>query len=307
MKAILQGERSHYTEMKKAYNAKEMEIRRLKRENLNIKSEIQSCNKLLERGEQLSSNHTKIYITQLESDKHKLEMQLISMEQKLIDMSKQQKMHWVETILTSTSKESRDLKDKNYILLREKTSLADSHARVLKDLAKARLDGIKLKSLLGRIVVEHKLEIDENNYCDIGIEDEVFENLKVEPFEMIDVDDFIDERSIKPEDESISGVLNESTIILLGGRDRLGNAIPPAKFIEENKENAIISPVKSVKTEVSPPSPLKEKIVHFSNNVETKFIDSTKEAFEASQEARKKKPAFTVKRIIIPSKAPKTS
>lgn len=39
--------------MKKAYNAKEMEIRRLKRENCNIKQEIQACSNLFKRSDQV--------------------------------------------------------------------------------------------------------------------------------------------------------------------------------------------------------------------------------------------------------------
>lgn len=343
MKKILQGERSHYLEMKKAYNAKEMEIRRLKRENFNIKSEIQSCSNLLKRGEQMSSTHTKIYVSQLENDKCNLETQLKSMEEKLIDISKMQRMHWVETFLTSASKDSRDLKDKLYILLREKTSLADNYSKTQKELAKSRLDSIKLKVLLGRIVDEFKIKIDERNFADIGIDEGVFENLKSEQYQDIDMEDSINE--IKHE-ESVNEMLNESTIVLLGGRDKLGNALPQVKQIdlikqekvevkeisgneiivnkvplndelpvnvkniEVDKENSSFQlPLSSSSPIVTKDTknilPLKDKVVKFSTNVETKIIDSTKEEFKQSQEARKR-PAFTVKHIKILPRKPQT-
>ncbi|XP_070492402.1 putative leucine-rich repeat-containing protein DDB_G0290503 [Chironomus tepperi] len=418
MKKILQGERSHYLEMKKAYNSKEMEIRRLKRENLNIKSEIQACSNQLKRGEHLSSNHLKIYVSNLECDKKNLENQLKMMEERLIDLAKDQKMHWVETVLTSSSREARELKDKNYVLLREKTALADNHSKTLKELAKMRLEGIKLKSFLGRIVDEFKIKIDETKYDDLDIDEGIFENLRLEQYESLDS---YDTNGSKQQNEESNDMLNESTIVLLGGRDKLGNAVPSIKEndlrsqllanvfgpsnpnetnygsgrayaftkefykpVEEDvdmytkdpvptklscKTNAVnsrfgyiktenqqsssdkkaeisklsyhkpkfdgklksLSDVKQEKVEPAikddisaindkensaypsfvfpksePQLPLKTTTLQFSCKVDTKVIDSTKEGYEQSKEARKK-PAFTVKRIIIPSKIPKNS
>lgn len=336
MKRILQGERTHYLEMKKAYNAKEMEIRRLKRENLNIKSEIQLLNNQLKRGEQLSSNHTKIYITNLENDKQNLETQLKRMEERLADLANEQKMHWVESVLTSASKEARDLKDKNYVLLREKTSLADNHSKTLKELARARLDSIKLKVLLGRIVEDFKIKIDETNYYDLDIEEGVFDNLKVEEYEPYDQPNSFGNIEETTENEA-SGMLNESTIILLGGREKLGNAIPkieepvkpcdieeknqhvtvkleqvtsyiePANDFEiktEDKENSSLATqyVPPIKEEAKPKvqSPLKCKSIQFAKTNDSK--DGIKQSTELQ-----KKPTFTVKRIVIPSKSSKTT
>lgn len=417
MKKILQGERSHYLEMKKAFNAKEIEIRRLKRENLNIKSEIQACSNQLKRGELLSSNHLKIYVSNLECEKKNLESQLKMMEERLTDLAKEQKMHWVETVLTSSSREARELKDKHYVLLREKTALADSHSKTLKELAKMRLDGIKLKSLLGRIVDDFKIKIDETKYDDLDIDEDIFENLRLEQYAALDS---VDLSENKQEKDDSNAMLNESTIILLGGRDKLGNAVPtiresdlvkpknvfgPSNSNEVNygsgkaysftrefykslksdddlytkdpvstklcsgssnsgrqledikpenlqsspnkettplfsfqipktevnmcnakltssiklekvnnevksstsdKENAASSNLSKLVPKPEVQLPLKNKTLQFSNKVETKVIDSTKEEYEASKEARKK-PAFTVTRIVIPSRIPKTS
>ena len=71
----------------------------------------------------------------------------------------------------------------------------------------------------------------------------------------------------------------------------------------KDKENATSSNM-IPKSEVQ--SPLKAKSIQFSSSVETRVIDSTKEGYEQSKEARKK-PAFTVQRIIIPSRIPKQS
>ncbi|KAG5674482.1 hypothetical protein PVAND_004450 [Polypedilum vanderplanki] len=321
MKKILQSERNHYLEMKRAVNAREMEIRRLKRENLNIKSEIETCNQLLKRGEQVASSHTKIYITQLEADKQNLQRLLRESEEKLLDVLNEKKLHWVESVLTATTKESRNLQDKNYVLLREKTLLADNHSKILKDLSKARLDGIKLKVLLGRIVDEFNIKINESHYSDIGVEHEIFENLQLADYSTNDSIQSLNKFEEEEENVSIkdAGELNESTIILLGGRERLGNAIPKKEIPEniilkntEEKENELKNPhvpfmidIKQEPIEVKK-SPLQEKSVQFSSNITTKVIDKTEEEFKASNEARKK-PAIIVKRIVIPSRPRKVN
>ncbi len=53
MKEILQKQNQTYLDMKKSYNCQKMEIRRLKRENVNIKQEIQACSNLFHRADQV--------------------------------------------------------------------------------------------------------------------------------------------------------------------------------------------------------------------------------------------------------------
>lgn len=349
MKMILKGERQHYLEMKKAYNSKEMEIRRLKRENLNIKSEIQACTNQLLRGEKLSKDQMRTYISSLEINKQNLEKELKQMQQNLIDLAGEQKMHWVETVLTASSKEAREMKDKFYVLLREQTNLTDAHHKALKELAKVRLDGIKLKVLLGRIVYDYKLKINESQYDDLDVDETVFENLKLEDCEAFEPNEINDEKVDKPDDSS--AMLNESTIILLGGRERLGNAIPnvqkPTKNfldkmpvekdfertglasstmkvelksddtfefekasvkLENAKENLPAAANKSsppevaIKTEVQ--STLKIPASVNKNSLEAKnpIKAEPTQSLSGSQQQQQKKPMFTVKRIVIPSK-----
>jgi hypothetical protein len=225
MKKILQNERIHYLDMRKAFNAKEMEIRRLRRENLNIKAEIQSCSSLLNRSDSLVLQNLKLQVAQLEGEKKTLETQLKEMEMRLIDMSKEQNLRWIETMMTSASKEVREMKDKVFVLMREKNSVIDNCSKTMKDLSRAKLEIVKYKTLLGRIVDEFKVKIKPEKYFDIGVSEEFLDNLKSDD---MDVDD--QEESIKNDEEmnedSITENLNESTIELLGGRVKLGNALP---------------------------------------------------------------------------------
>lgn len=320
MKVILQGERAHYLEMKRSFNAKEMEIRRLKREAMNIRTEIQTCSSLLMRGEQIAIQTLSTHVSQLQSDNKRLQNLLASTEKKLIDLAqKTPSLGWIESVISTANNETREINDKLFKLMVDKTSLADNLSKNQRELAKARLDCVKFKILLRRIVDKSNLELCQNDFLDIGLDEEVFEGLKINPLESLDEQMDLSNCS--------SFQLSESTVELLGGRERLGNVIPlpvPAAekstdkpkddSVNENKENLrniIKEHQQAAKTPIAPPKPFhrsnpspkleKERTVKFSNSVETKVIDSNQEQFEESKQARKRQ-AVIVKRIVIPSK-----
>lgn len=364
MKTILQGERTHYLDMKKSFNAKEIEIRRLKRENFNIKQEIHACSSILVRGEKIAIQSLSTQVSHLQNENRKLESLLFSTEKKLIDLAQERNLGWIESLMTTANNESRELKDKLLSVMVEKTSLADNLYKSQKELAKARLDCVKFKILLGRIIETNNVRINEKDFLDIGIDHEKMENLKVERFESLDLSDRIEHEPSQKIDDSAA--LNESTVVLLGGRERLGKFAssppPPMSPVKLNcnispdvdKENlgleltaasslansfmkspvkpprainAMKSPAKpshvkdvpfkqpesslSVKTPTKPlqavellphlPKQVVEKVVAFSNSVESKVIDTTLEQFEQPKETRKR-PGIVVKRIVIPSK-----
>lgn len=319
MKSILQGERFHYLDMKKSFNAKEMEIRRLKRENMNIKKEIQSCSNLLARGEQVVIESLTTRVNQLQNDNKNLEKFLAESERKLIDLAEMKNMGWIETMMTTSNNESREARDKLFNLMVQKNALADNFSKTQKELAKVRLDCVKLKVFLTRIIESNNLNINERDFLDIGLDEEVLESLKVEQLENTNEDESLESTASIFGGES----LNESTINILGGRDRLGNfVLPSVKPKEENSVKRETSPEAEKENQASPEfkvseigvaksSPLKplqsiqplekEKIVTFSAVVESKVIDSTKEQFEESKQARKRA-GVVVKHITIPSK-----
>lgn len=313
MKVILQGERSHYLEMKKSYNAKEVEIRRLKRENMNIKQEIETCSSLLMRGEQIAIQALSAQVSQLQCENRRLEGLLEANQKNLIDLANEQNLGWIDSLLSTASSETRDLKDKQVTLMMQKTLLAENLNKIQRELAKARLDCVKFKMLVARLLDANSIQFNPYDYFDIGLDDDVLESLKTEEYEAL---------SDPNETINNSDVLSESEIVLLGGRKRLGPLISPPTPAREvvsrsedeaavNEEN-LLNQIKSetVKTPTkSPAKPLKqlqpcmEKAVKFSKVIESIVIDSTQEQFEQSKQARKRQ-GIIVKRIIIPSKAP---
>lgn len=321
MKIMLQGERAHYLEMKKSFNAKEMEIRRLKRENMNIKMEIQACSDLLLRGEQIEIQTLSTQVAQLMNDNKRLENLVASTELKLFDLAKKTpSLGWLESVLSTANNETRRLKDELFQLMVEKSSLADNVKKNQRELAKTRLDIVKFKILLGRIVVKNNLQLSEHEFIDIGLDLEVFEALKIEQFEALQEQD-------QATGDYSSYQLSESTIELLGGRERLGNVIPPPlpvpvavnhliddqKDEGDNKEN-LRNLVKEV--EAAPRSPVRVTNSSLLVKLSPKIVreEKTEEkplktrAIDMNQEqVPRKRQGLVVKRVVIPSKtAPKT-
>lgn len=337
--------------MRKAFNAKEIEIRRLRRENLNIKSEIQSCSSLLNRGESLVLQNLKLRVAQLEGEQKTLEALLKEMEMRLIDISKEQNLRWIETMMTSSSKEVREMKDKIFVLTREKNSVIDNCSKTMKDLSRAKLDVVKYKTLLGRIVDEFKLKIKPEKYSDIGVSNEFLDNLKFDEIEDESMDQSVKMEEEDMNDSSIAGnlnELNESTIHLLGGREKLGMAVPDKNEISfkniasssraEIDDGTLDRAFKNTETSsgFAENSSLKnttekcgEKSQEISNenvakenseNPQSRSISTTSIPYKTilqekiptvnetdKDESRltRKRPPIMVKRIIIPSKAPK--
>lgn len=313
MKVMLQCERTHYLEMKKSFNAKEMEIRRLKRENATIKQEIQACSNILLRGDQIALKTQREHAALLMNENGKLREELLMCEKKLIDLANEQNLGWVESLLSTANAETRLLKDKLFANMLEQSSLSDHLKKNMDELGKARLDCIKLKMLLRQLVSSNGIKINDEDFKDIKLDPDVLENLKVEEYETLEED---------PIDSPVKfDSLNESTIILLGGRERLGNAIPsltPEKIRSgdgECKENVPVTQVSDVSFPTSymsnmSSSPLKEvpkksqtpikeeaKVVKFSESIEVKELEGCEQSKLA-----KKRQGVTVKRIVIAPK-----
>lgn len=339
MKSVLQGERSHYTEMKKSFNSKEIEIRRLKRENFNIKQEISNCSNLITRGEEIALKSLTDLVNHLRNENKKLEALSASTERKLMDAAKSQNFGWIDSLITASNNECRELKDKLLTVQVDNTSLAGILKKAQKDLAIARLEAVKMKIFLGKLIETHNIKLQEIDMIDSGIADEDFCNFTTEKLEKFDVSE-IEESQDKAD---ITKSLNESTIFLLGGRERLGNFValkpqdipvvsdvdkenckdsPSKDFVKSPVKppraiNVLKSPVKftqpkepkkasSPTPDVSPKSQLPEQINAELNAAgpkpgESQRLDSSVKQEEPEKKA-KQRSAIIVKRFLIPSK-----
>lgn len=192
-----------------------------------------------------------------------------------------------------------------------------------------RLDSVKLKILLCRLVDEHNIKINEINYLDIGIDSEFMESLKQ------DDNKGAETSSDKTADDSVCDELGENTMFLittkrtfqqefLAMREEMSRDVPKMQeavqentngFEDSNKENCVINKFSFIQPSSAKPLTEKKinlspeiiktddiKSVKFSEVVETKSIDETQEQFEQLKLARKKAPVM-IKRINIPSRA----
>lgn len=345
LKKVLIIERAHYNEMKKSVNAKEMENRRLKRENMNIKTEILTCSELLRRGEQIATESTSTLASQLLNENKKLKSSLASSQKNIEDLATEKKLEWVAAIVSTATKDARETKEKFLQLSLEKTSLAESLNKSYKDLSKSRLDCVKYRQLLSRVIDANKVKLKRQDVYEIGFDEEVYASLAIEEFEKL-------EESEEASSSSQGDELGGSTIASIDARDRLGPFVSATIKVEKDdevltmtetideaeamaeekvqvkveerkgKENRAVSSCKDVKTDLVKPfgesqspkatssKPLQtpnrnkeEKSVKFSSAVKTEFIDSTKEQYEQSKQARVRT-KLIVHRICIPSKAP---
>lgn len=313
MKAVLKGQKAHYHEMKKSCNAKEIEIRRLKREKTNIKQEIQACSNLFKHSENLMIQSLKTSVLQLKKENSNLEGLLFTSEKNLIDLAKSMKIDWVESLLETANNETRELKERLYALMVQKSSLDDNFYKIEKELAKARLDKIKLKILLGRIVEENNIDISQSNFTDLDIEPEVLENLKQEKIETLEYSpDIKHKMALGPtniHNETSSNSLSRYDLKATNIEDKENELKQALKQELPSQLNAIAlkSPLKQVQKAPATEDKIDSiRAVKFSELVETKTIDRTNEQLEQSKESRKKH-GVVVKRIVIPSKLPRSA
>lgn len=180
------------------------------------------------------------------------------------------------------------------------------------------MDGVKLKILLGRLVDEHNIKINETSYLDIGIDSEFMESLKQDDNKGVEMSPDI------TADESVCDELGENTMFLITTkrtfqqeflvmREEKTRDVP--KMQEDlNKENSVTDKFSFIQPSSAKPLTEKKnnltpeiiktddiKSVKFSEVIETKSIDETQEQFEQSKLARKKAPVL-IKRINIPSR-----
>lgn len=305
---------AQYLDLKKQFKSKEIEIHRLRRENVNIKQEIQTCSSLLARGEQIALQTLSDHISELQNNNKKLEKHLAETENALNDLARKQNQEWVDSLLLMANSEARELKDKLFTMMMEKTLLADSLMKNQKDQSKARLECIKFRILLSRIIESHKLKINEQDVIESGFDQDLLDTLNADYLDKSEED--LHEIT-EPELSYDSSALGESTIIILGGREHLGNAVPSlitdkaSSAKNEGNQNVETShlksksvmntPMKELQTGPAPAIRHAEKTIKFSEHVETKIIDVKPEEFEQSQQARKR-PKLVFKRIMIPSK-----
>jgi hypothetical protein len=297
MKDILQAERRSYLEMRKLYNSKEIEIRKLKRENTNIRNEIEACSTLLRRGETIENEALKSQINQLTFETKKLERTLKETQQKVIDLANQQNLGWIETILTSSTNDQREAKDKLIKTMMEKSALADTLKKEQKELVKCKLDVVKLKIFLEKLVLSNNIKINELDYKDIGIDPEIIANLQLEDSsnEIIE----LDESCCSTIDEMISeeqARVNEVDLKV----DKCHS--------NDDKENSHDSMNKQEHVQLSSPTkPLKsiETVENTSLRVETVADIKSKQMIDGIKVEKistQKRTPFVVQRIVIPSR-----
>lgn len=248
MKEVLQREHSSQAEMKKILNYKDVEIRRLKRENQNIKNDIQACSTLLMRSEKINDETHRIQVDELQKEVKSLENELKVAQERLIDLAKDRKLGWIETFASLNEESQRESREKLMRALMDNSLLSDNLLAVQRDLARAQMKSVQLRTLLTRIVDRNSIKVIEADYQGIGIETELLESLKFD-----DVDSTNDENS---------SILNTSDFTF--DEDKAVNSTVKSEIFSPKKplsssENIIKSPtppIEDIKPEIIKVQPI---------------------------------------------------
>lgn len=183
MKEVLQYERLNQSEMKNLLNFKEFEIRRLKRENQNIKHEIQSCSTLLMRSEKINSEAFQSHVHQLEKSVKQLERELKETQEKLVDLAKDRNLGWIDSIITVNEANQRESRERLMKAMMDNSLLSDNLLNVQRDLVTVQMKNLQLRTLISRILERKSIKVIESDYDGLGFDSEFIESLNFEKIE----------------------------------------------------------------------------------------------------------------------------
>lgn len=272
MKEVLAREHSSQAEMKKKLNYKDVEIRRLKRENQNIKNDIQECSTLLARAEKVHDEIHKAQVDRLEKEVKKLEDELRTAQERLIDLAKNHKLGWIDSIVTMSEENQRESRQQLMRALMDNSQLSDNLLKVQCDFSKAQLIKVQLRTMLMRIVERKSIKIVESDYHGVGIDSELFQSLKLD-----EIDNNEENLSFNSTDFTFEG-------------DTAMNSTAKCEILDKSLSPK--QPLKSSENLMKPPPP----------PLDTSEEVNSSEVIKAQPISSLKRVPVVVKRIVIPSK-----
>lgn len=273
MKEVLQHERFNYIEIKKMLNFKEFEIRRLKRENQNIKNEIQACSTLLMRSEKINSEAFKSHVNQLEKSVKQLECELKETLEKLVDVAKGRNLGWIDSIITDNEENQRESRERLMKAMMDNSLLSDNLLNVQRDLVTARMKSVQLRTFFNRILERKSIKVIESDYEGLGIDSALIDSLKFDEIE---------------NDENSSGNSSELTF----AEDVKANSTIKKEIVEYSPPK---KPLTSTENIPKQPSPTVNTSTH--NKSEQKLEITKVQPISAL-----KRVPVVVKRTVIPSR-----
>ncbi|XP_023296427.2 protein Spindly [Lucilia cuprina] len=159
MKQLLTAQKKSYVQMKKIYNESEHEIRRLKRENISMHTELEACSSIFCNADKIYQEKLNERVRHLLNQNEDLERQLKWTQDRLKDMANDKGVLFLDSMLSFCKKETEDLKSQLHSVRIQKASLEEQLRNAQQDMARWRFESLKSRCIL--IDREHLLT--ENN------------------------------------------------------------------------------------------------------------------------------------------------
>ncbi|XP_073822463.1 spindle apparatus coiled-coil protein 1 spindly [Musca autumnalis] len=161
MKQLLNSQKKSYMQMKKIYNESEHEIRRLKRENIAMHTELEACSAIFCNADKIYQEKLNERVRSLLSQNEELERKLKWNQERLNDLAKEKGVLWLDSMLSYCKKETEDLKRQLHSVRLQKANLEEQQRNSQQDLARWRFEALKSRCLLmdrEHLLTENKIE-----------------------------------------------------------------------------------------------------------------------------------------------------
>ncbi|KAM7353157.1 spindle apparatus coiled-coil protein 1 spindly [Cochliomyia hominivorax] len=159
MKQLLTAQKKSYVQMKKIYNESEHEIRRLKRENISMHTELEACSSIFCNADKIYQEKLYERVRYLLNQNEDLERKLTWTQDRLTELAKEKGVLFLDSMLSFCKKETDDLKKQLHSVRLQKASLEEQLRNSQQDMARWRFESLKSRCVL--IDREHLLT--ENN------------------------------------------------------------------------------------------------------------------------------------------------
>ncbi|XP_020799209.1 early endosome antigen 1 [Drosophila serrata] len=175
MKQLLAAQKKSYLDMKKTYADSQFEIRRLKRENVAMHTELQACSTIFCSADKTYRSKLNERIRYLMAANDSLEKQLNLSQERLRDMAKEKAVNWLDSMLDFCKRETHELKTQVHSLRIQKAGLEDQMRSVQQEMARWRFESLKSRCVLidrENLLTEHKIGFKPMQAMEFNIQEE---------------------------------------------------------------------------------------------------------------------------------------
>uniref|UniRef100_W8C6F4 Protein Spindly n=1 Tax=Ceratitis capitata TaxID=7213 RepID=W8C6F4_CERCA len=148
MKKLLAAQKKSYMDMKKICHESQSEIRRLKRENVAMHTELKECSSIFCAADRTYQDKLNERIHQLHSQVEVLEKQLNVTQGRLRDLANDKGVGWLDSMLSYCKQETDELKKQLHGVRIQKASLEEQLRNVKQEMTRWRFEALKTRCVL---------------------------------------------------------------------------------------------------------------------------------------------------------------